>query len=569
MLRHNQLSGTLPASWSGMKELNILGLNDNAFSGSLPAQWSAMRKLVNFRLHDNVFDGSLPATWATMSNLDLLFLRNNFLKSSIPPVWFDNSSGSGLLGLQVFDASHNQLTGHIPIGLLNSSELCILLLNDNQFTGRVGAISPSFFRPYCTPAPTRSANGYLGPLPFLPALLLENNRLSCALPSRPANAPTKLNDSAILAQCVAQFPDQSLQRKKENGNHFPTGFRRCQELFNGTGRHYSTMILSGNLFDGPLPKLGNMSDPMWQSAPFLHFDRGTSFNNAIPGFTTIVAYILGGMLLIVQARSFVTSEVFNIDTENRTHDELVDMRFSRLCSLLVPWIGGYACVQLCVSLPAYITGGHYYDCGNPLLHTTSAYLAGAPVQAYITLSAGILTAILSMFFLHKLYGVAALPSRGAASAAATTNARDWSSDVRALPTTHTYVCGICVRAAWAVAWLGATLALCVPTAAYAMSTIIPVPESWWMLRASVHYGAAIYLTLINTLAVPRLAAACTPRVKLPSSWLLLLTRLMTTWLVPVVIIVTLDNSCGQNWVKFWNMCYSGPQRVQEMDIYGP
>ena len=101
MLRHNQLSGTLPASWSGMKELTTLGLNDNALSGSLPAQWSAMRKLVNFRLHDNVFDGSLPATWATMSNLDLLFLRNNFLKSSIPPVWFDNSSGSGLLGLQV------------------------------------------------------------------------------------------------------------------------------------------------------------------------------------------------------------------------------------------------------------------------------------------------------------------------------------------------------------------------------------------------------------------------------------------------------------------------------------
>jgi hypothetical protein len=309
---------------------------------------------------------------------------------------------------------------------------------------------------------------------------------------------------------------------------------------------------------------------MWLSAPFLHFDRGTSFNNAIPGFTMIVAYTIAGVLLIALARSFVNREVFN-NTENRpapTHDVIVDMRFSRLCTLLVPWVGGYAVVQLCVSLPAYITGGHYYDCGNPLLHTTSAYLAGAPIQAYIVLSAGILAAITSMVFLHKLYGVAALPSRGAASAAAE-NARDWSSDVRVLSSTSTHVYGICIRAAWAVAWLGATLLLCVPTAAYAMSAIIPVNGSWSILLSVVHYGAAIFLTLINTLAVPRLTLIFTPRVKLPSSWLLLLTRLMTTWLVPVAVVVALDNSCGQNWVKFWDMCYSGDPRVQEMNIYGP
>ena len=112
--------------------------------------------------------------------------------------------------------------------------------------------------------------------------------------------------------------------------------------------------------------------------------------------------------------------------------------------------------------------------------------------------------------------------------------------------------------------------LCVPTAAYAMTTIVPVSDASWLrtLLSIVHYGAAIYLTLINTLAVPRLTSACTRRVGLPRSYLLLLSRLMTTWLVPAVIVVALDNSCGQHWVKFWDMSNSR-QRLREMDMYGP
>ena len=114
----------------------------------------------------------------------------------------------------------------------SSSDICILLLNDNQFTGRVDLISPSFFRPFCL----------LNSDPFLPALLLANNRLSCALPVRPPNAPIKMNNSAALALCNSKVEPQRQNYVVESKSLLFS----CQFLFNSS-RHYSTMYVENPL----------------------------------------------------------------------------------------------------------------------------------------------------------------------------------------------------------------------------------------------------------------------------------------------------------------------------------
>ena len=94
------------------------------------------------------------------------------------------------------------------------------------------------------------------------------------------------------------------------------------------------------------------------------------------------------------------------------------------------------------------------------------------------------------------------------------------------------------------------------------------PLSLSLSLSVIHYGAPIYLTLINSLVVPQLAKASSERSGLPTSWLLLVSRLLTTWVVPGLVVVFLDNSCGQHWVNFWDACGSA-ESIAQMDVHGP
>jgi hypothetical protein len=80
----------------------------------------------------------------------------------------------------VITLQNNSLTGTIPNGIVNGSNLCILLLNDNRLRGRLPPLSPSLFRPKCTIYSGPQASSQ-----FRPAVLVHNNRLSCSLPGAP------------------------------------------------------------------------------------------------------------------------------------------------------------------------------------------------------------------------------------------------------------------------------------------------------------------------------------------------------------------------------------------------
>ena len=55
---------------------------------------------------------------------------------------------------------------------------------------------------------------------------------------------------------------------------------------------------------------------------------------------------------------------------------------------------------------------------------------------------------------------------------------------------------------------------------------------------------------------------------IPSSWLLLVSRLLVAWVVPVMVVIWLDNMCAQHWVNFWDNCNNSSE-IEQMDVHGP
>ena len=163
---------------------------------------------------------------------------------------------------------------------------------------------------------------------------------------------------------------------------------------------------------------------------------------------------------------------------------------------------------LTVHLPAYVMGANYFKCGNPLLRTTSAYLADAPTQAYIIMAGNVGVAVFGSLLVWRFYQIVAEEKENSDE----TNGEDRDDEengegggegggegaVKAPRST------MWVRAGWAAAWLAAALTLSLPTALYAVTTTIPSPESAFqkVLLSLVHYGAPIFVTLVNSLLVP-------------------------------------------------------------------
>jgi len=102
---------------------------------------------------------------------------------------------------------NNSLTGTIPNGIVNGSNLCILLLNDNRLRGRLPPLSPPLFRPKCTIYSGPQASSQ-----FRPAILVHNNRLSCSLPRAPRvvgpsdyHGDNYCGNNSSLRQCLTTF----------------------------------------------------------------------------------------------------------------------------------------------------------------------------------------------------------------------------------------------------------------------------------------------------------------------------------------------------------------------------
>ncbi|XP_066336274.1 pollen receptor-like kinase 3 [Miscanthus floridulus] len=107
-LKHNALSGPLPASLGTLRGLRALYLSSNNFSGPIPADvFANMRWLKKLYLDNNRITGPLPAdAIANAPRLIELHLDRNQIDGPIPFRLPES--------LKRFNVSHNRLSGSIP-----------------------------------------------------------------------------------------------------------------------------------------------------------------------------------------------------------------------------------------------------------------------------------------------------------------------------------------------------------------------------------------------------------------------------------------------------------------------
>lgn len=162
-LSMNNIQGSLPDSFGGLKSLESLSLSDTGIQGSLPqslinlpnlkfldismTQWfpaslqgrivqnfpenlfRAGSKLQKVYLSNNQITGTIPKSILQMSSLRVFNLAENKLTGTIP-----GGDYSKLNQLEVFDVSSNGLTGALPGSFAKAPILTQLLVRDNSLT---------------------------------------------------------------------------------------------------------------------------------------------------------------------------------------------------------------------------------------------------------------------------------------------------------------------------------------------------------------------------------------------------------------------------------------------------
>ncbi|KAL2498232.1 Leucine-rich repeat protein kinase family protein [Abeliophyllum distichum] len=105
-LQNNSLKGPIP-DLSGLVNLKSLFLSHNYFSGFIPPSISTLHRLKTLDLSYNMFTGLVPVSLNSLERLYYLRLDYNRFNGSVPPL---NQST-----LQIFNVSHNDLNGAIPV----------------------------------------------------------------------------------------------------------------------------------------------------------------------------------------------------------------------------------------------------------------------------------------------------------------------------------------------------------------------------------------------------------------------------------------------------------------------
>ncbi|XP_050369678.1 probable inactive receptor kinase At5g10020 [Argentina anserina] len=132
-LSSNQFEGIFPSGFGKLEQLRYIDVRANALSGDIMTVLSQMGSVVHVDLSSNLFSGSLDleiGNSSFVSSVQYLNVSHNSLAGELFPhdgmPYFDS--------LEVFDASHNHLVGHIPSFNFVVS-LRILQLGSNQLSG--------------------------------------------------------------------------------------------------------------------------------------------------------------------------------------------------------------------------------------------------------------------------------------------------------------------------------------------------------------------------------------------------------------------------------------------------
>jgi len=217
----SKLSGTIPASISGMVALKVLQINGQHLSGTLPvgigrctaletidlaenrlsggipgAELVKLLRLTQLVLTGNLFSGPIASELTAMTKLTVLNLVDNKLSGAIP------SGLSALTALTALQLGENMLSGEIPASIYTMSRLLTLDIDNNQLSGQ---LSPSLASLYNLRKLEASNNRFSGAIPAaiysmtnLTTLDIGHNSLSGGLSSS-IGQMTKLQELTLGA----------------------------------------------------------------------------------------------------------------------------------------------------------------------------------------------------------------------------------------------------------------------------------------------------------------------------------------------------------------------------------
>ncbi len=131
VLGFNDFTGTLPVDMANLAALERLFLNDNNLTGNMPPI-NDYPDLNLLYLHDNNFTGGLPTNMNNLQQLTTIVINNNPNLGGVLPLSMEH-----LTSMQLFQAINCGLTGSIPPGLANWTDVWQINLAGNQLSGDI------------------------------------------------------------------------------------------------------------------------------------------------------------------------------------------------------------------------------------------------------------------------------------------------------------------------------------------------------------------------------------------------------------------------------------------------
>ncbi|XP_047262796.1 receptor kinase-like protein Xa21 isoform X1 [Capsicum annuum] len=236
-LPQNNIGGVIPISISNSSNLKELYLSENKFSGQIPNSLGDLRQLERLYLYTNNLSSPQLSILTSLANcrcIDIEF-TDNPLNGVLP-----GSIGNLSSTIEIFYLALSQITGHIPLGIGNLSNLNTLSLFGNDLTGSVP-------RTLCD-------------LQKLQGLSLDQNRLSgplpeclCKLPELGVVSLTYNQFSGPIPSCIGDVTSlRNLYLKSNRFANVPLSLWSLKDLLE--------LDLSNNTLVGSLPPdFGNLN----------------------------------------------------------------------------------------------------------------------------------------------------------------------------------------------------------------------------------------------------------------------------------------------------------------------